>query len=741
MKVTEIILVLIWIAFFLLLGIDYPGNSQLFWLATIAFGTFYLFGSYKLFNSGNNSSLTFSIITGVALATSLITIPYNIVLENQTWLQILPLVNLLYILFLIVIIGLRRFKKVPVDSQLKAILLRTVPVLILTCFLAYPLRSNPIYQNTLIHVNAGNDYLVSNLKMNDLFDRTNEQLDLGNCEVAIELSIESFNEGLKWLNLNHDSLSESDKKHLWNIQGTYVNIYKGYVCKAQKLDGENKNWEALENYIKADSFLNINPAAVNDWERNIRAFSKNNIGLCYDQLNLHDSASIYFSKAIKYHLDSIREINSDLIAYFNNMSGSLSDSQYWNESNQIALKCLILLNSDSISENRNEGYSRAYLQLAYNAVAENKLIQAKEYLVQSENYLDPEQECRYYLFYSGLFHKQDSARQSIHYARQAKECFVSNYSSNFQNVAESYKMLFRAWMRVPNYDSALSNILKGMKITEANYGKQSTRYHSYLKNEADYYYFIGSYKKSLSRYQKIAKVYEQEFGTESVRIVDILTSIGRLKIELGAKGESLHYANESLRIAELYDFFYDDRATGILNDIAFIKYATGQSMAADSLYKKSIALSKQSKNDSSLTVASAINGLGLLAMQKFDYNQADSLYNLSLQILEKRLSSIHPDIGIVLMNKSELLIKRKSIEEARLTIEEAINNFIPFNRRNHPTVADMYIIKAVILTKLDQEVEAKQLMATALDIYKQNFDPEHPKIKQTMNLLAKIDAP
>ena len=121
--------------------------------------------------------------------------------------------------------------------------------------------------------------------------------------------------------------------------------------------------------------------------------------------------------------------------------------------------------------------------------------------------------------------------------------------------------------------------------------------------------------------------------------------------------EAEKYAVESLRLAKLHEFFMDEPASGLLNDIAYIFYATSQDFAADTLYQKSIELNIKAERDSSLSIASALNGLGLLSMKKLKLSKADSLFTRSLQLYQHRYPGVHPDVGIVLMNKSDLIGK------------------------------------------------------------------------------------
>lgn len=723
----------------LLKGVDYTGGAAFFGLATFALGLFYLIGSFKLFEPQSNTPLIIPILAGLSLSTSLITIPFNIYLRNWDWLQILPFINIVFTTLILGLVVIKRVRKIPVEHYLREILLRTFIILLITSLFAFRPTENQLYRNTIIFLNAGNDDMISNMKMFDYWQESEKQLEIGNCDKAIEYSLLSFNEGLKWLWIDGDSLTEKDLKKLWKIQATYTNIHKAYECKADKLYDSKNYKEALYYQFKADSFLNINPVAKNGSWKAERADSKNNIGIYYDALGESDSAIVYYNKAIIYHADSIKSLNVKLATYLSNLSSACADAHYWKESNQAAEQSILVLNKDSITQDKNDKYSICYLQLVYNALADNKPTRANQYLQEVKPYLTPKLECKYYLYSSILANKLDNPIETLNQAREAMVCYNQLYGEQHQNIAESHALAFEAWMKIPNYDSALAHIKKGMEVTKLNHGLTTARYHDYVKREGYYYYSVGDYENSLKKLTEVRKVYEREFGRDSDKLPEVLATIGRIKIEQGEYVDAGKFATEGLRLAEFYEFFIDDRASGLLNDIAYINYATNQNFVADTLYKKSIELNIEADQGSSLSVASALNGLGLLATRKSEFFIADSLFNQSLELYQHRTADLHPDKGIVLMNLSELSFKRRNFSDALELINQALDNFTPFHRDNHPTIADMYGAKAVILIMKDERTQAKELLTKALEIYESNFQPEHSKIIETRNRLGAID--
>lgn len=739
MKRTEQILVLIWIIFLLLKGIDYTGGATFFGLATFALGLLYLIGSFKLFEPKSNSPIIIPILAGLSLSTSLITIPFNIHLRNWDWLQILPFLNIAFTTLIFGLVVLRRIRKSPVENYLKEILLRTFIVLLFTSLFAFKPIENQFYRDAIIFLNAGNEDIISNMKMFDYWQESETQLELGNCDKAIEYSLLSFNEGLNWLWIDGDSLTDKDLKQLWKIQATYTNIHKAYECKAEKLYDSKNYKDALYYQFKADSFLNINPVAKNESWKAERADSKNNIGIYYDALGDSDSAIVYYKKAIIYHVDSIKSLNVKLATYLSNLSSACADAHYWNESNQATEQSILVLNKDSITQDKNYKYSVSYLQLVNNALADNKPTRANQYLHEVKQYLTPKLECRYYLYSSILANKLENPIETLNKAREAMVCYNQLYGEQHQNIAECHALAFEAWMKIPNYDSALVHINKGMEVTRLNYGLTTARYHDYVKREGYYYFSVGDYENALEKLSIVKRVYERDFGRNSDKLPEVLAIIGRIKIEQGEFEDAEKYATESLRLAEFHEFFIDDRASGLLNNIAYIKYAANQNFVADTLYKKSIKLNIEADQDSSLSIASAFNGLGLLATRKSQFFEADSLLNQSLELYQYRTSDFHPDKAIVLMNRSELFFKQKNFSEALELINQALDNFIPFHRDNHPTIADMISSKAIILAMKDERTQAKELLIKALEIYESNFQPEHSKIRETRNRLEAID--
>lgn len=737
MKRTELILLTIWVGFFALRTIDYPGRTALMFLTTIVLGLYYVFMVPKHFSGKSTDPLILSIFSGISFGIALFAIPLRAVLYTYDWIELLPIPIIVLTIILIANLVYHSLKKKEIHPHIKHLFGRSLIIGLLSSFFAFSTLESSAFRVVVYPLNNGNEKLQSNILMFRFHDEASDYLRNGECEKAEKSAIRSFQEGLKWISLRNEDIPHNQK--LTWIHGTIENSYKAYRCIAERFFNDKNFEKALTYRLKADSILSLNPIEVNNEWKGEQADSKNEIGICYDRLNQNDSAAAYYIKAINYYSDSVGNKDNRLATYFYNLGHVFGEDRFFEESNQMLQGSIKILELDTTDQNNKEDISLAYLRLAYNGLSSNKLDLAKESLKSSYKYLTPSQFCEFSLYSSIYSTRKDEFNSALEYAKEALSCYTREFGDNNQNVAESHSILYDIWMNIPNYDSALTSIQRGKEITSANHGNQSVRFHDYEKREAYYFYIIGDYSKSLNGLLNVEKVYRRELGKESDKLPEVLATIGRIKVEQGAFNEALKYGKESLRIAQANELFIDDRASNLLNDIAYINYATNQNFIADTLYNKSIDLNIEANQDSSLSVASALNGLGLLATRKSQFFKADSLFNQSLELYQYRTSDLHPDKGIVLMNRSELSFKRRNFSDALELINQALDNFTPFHRDNHPTIADMYGAKAVILIMKDERTQAKALLTKALEIYESNFQPEHSKIRETRNRLGAMD--
>lgn len=730
MKRPELILITIWFSTLLLNAIDFEGKAVLFAISTIVLSMYYIVGISSIFQDGMIPSKPIRLITGIALASSLITIPFAIFLRNWVWLEVFPFLNILWTSILIFILIKSK------NGVYRSILFRTIPVLVLTAFFAFRPIGSSIYRNTIIFLNAGNDDLISNMLSIKLVEEAESELAKENCDKAIEYSLQSYKEGLNWLWIDEGPLDKDEISQIWKIQSTYTSVHQAYECKADKLYDQKNYAEALHYQLKADSFLNINPTALYDYWKFRRANSKNKIGLCYDRPYERDSAVSYFMKAIAYHVDSIGTPDTNLSTYFNNLSKSLSDLEYYKESNQVAISSIGVLDNDSLSSDKEDNYARAYIQLIYNSLAQNKLSGAQEYMDLAAPYIGSGTNCRYKLYQAVYLQKLNRHIEAIPIAIEAKECFIDAHGPNYQNVAESHSIIFDSQIALGLYDSAYQHIIDGKEITRVNRGIDSYRFYDYVRKEGFYNYITGKYSKSFDQLKEVKMVYENQLGQDHKRLPEVLSTIALLKIDLDDFNGIEDLIDECLRISHLHDFFIDNRSSNLLNEIASVYNDLGMKYRADTLYRKAIELENKSNYQDRMSLANSNNGLGIIQLEKADYRKADSLFNKSVELINTEFPNGHPNLGVILMNKAESELRKGQHELSIDLIEEAVSIYEKYHSSTHPTIGKMLLLKGEILVASDMKIKAQSEYKRAHRILKTSYSDEHPLVRNCESIIA-----
>lgn len=745
MEKVELNLISFWVSFLLLRGINFPSaNDGLIIpiLATISLALYYLGKSPSVLQAHNKKQKIIAGITGTGIFFSLISLPFNIFLYPVKWLDFLPILNIGVTASIIVYLILTRVRKNSVPAFYKNIFFRSTSVLIITCFFAYMTPKSAIFRKVVIYLNAGRDDMISNMKAFGFLAKTEESIDNGNCDKAINYSQKGVNEGLKWLCVDNKPLDKHILSQFWKLQLLIYNSYKAYNCKAEALYDNHNFRDAIYNYKKSDSTLIIY-AKTNRIGSNLnkeRAEVYNEIGLSFNSLGKYDSAAQYFYKAIKLHSDSIKTINGNLEAYFSNLAYSVANLRYWKESNSFARQFLFLLSKDSVSseKEKSDNYSRIYLQLIFNSLGQNRIDLARKYF-DSLSVPYGKLKCKYYLLRSVLSVKENNYGKILNYADSSCHCYIQNYDPSFQNVASSYLLKCHAWLEIPNYDSAWFYIKKGEKTTLRNYPYNSRKYYSYLEYEACYYYEIGNYNTAFRLFQKIRGAYEKKFLIDDERLISVLSKIGLIYNNNANYEKAKLISNRAFNIANQRKFLDNSSTSGLLNELAYLKLISGETLIADSLYKKSLSLNLNEVKTPNINYSEAINGMALVAMKNEELQEADSLFDKAIQSYQTQFPNGHPNLGITLMNKSKLYLEKGFLNKSLKLIDQALSNFKKFHRERHPIVGDMVTLKAQILLQEGEKIKAIDFFKKALKIYEFSFQEENPKISDLKEVLKTLN--
>lgn len=163
-----------------------------------------------------------------------------------------------------------------------------------------------------------------------------------------------------------------------------------------------------------------------------------------------------------------------------------------------------------------------------------------------------------------------------------------------------------------------------------------------------------------------------------------------------------------------------------LNWLAYLYSLQEQYREAESMYLRSLELSKRLLGDRHPSIANSLNNLALLYESQGEYDKAEPLYIQALELDRQLLGENHPEVAASLNNLALLYKTQGRYAEAEPLYLQALD----LNRRllgeNHPDVATSLNNLAMLYSAQGRYQEAESLYEQALVISQQIFGDNHP---------------
>lgn len=220
----------------------------------------------------------------------------------------------------------------------------------------------------------------------------------------------------------------------------------------------------------------------------------------------------------------------------------------------------------------------------------------------------------------------------------------------------------------------------------------------------------------------------------------------RKAIELYSAGrydEALPSAERALGISiRLLGPQHSDVAL-MLNGVALICVAKGDSSRAEPLYQRALAIYLKLSNNAELpgkateNVATTLNNLAELYRGRSDFARAEPLYQRALQIYIKVLGAEQPAVATTLNNLGELYRVKGEYSRAEPLFQRAIAIYAKLNPESLDVAQTVNNLAAVYFYKGDY-ARAESLYLRALAIKEKTF-ASHPRdVAVTLNNLADL---
>jgi tetratricopeptide (TPR) repeat protein/transcriptional regulator with XRE-family HTH domain len=186
------------------------------------------------------------------------------------------------------------------------------------------------------------------------------------------------------------------------------------------------------------------------------------------------------------------------------------------------------------------------------------------------------------------------------------------------------------------------------------------------------------------------------------------------------------------------DHTADRNLAGVLRKAADYLRDRAQYQQAESLYQLALRLLEQAFGPEHLEVASCVDGLAILYFRQGKYEQAEPLYRRALQIWEQALGPEHPLVAHALEGLGDLAYEQGRDEQAELLYQRTLQIREQALGPQHPEVAYALQCLADLASRQGKYEQAERFYRRTLQIWEQAAGPGHPEIAHPLNGLANL---
>ena len=167
-------------------------------------------------------------------------------------------------------------------------------------------------------------------------------------------------------------------------------------------------------------------------------------------------------------------------------------------------------------------------------------------------------------------------------------------------------------------------------------------------------------------------------------------------------------------------------------------WAQGRYEEAEPLFQRSLEIKEKALGGDHPDLATTLNNLALLYSDQGRYEEAEPLYQRSLEIYEKALGDDHPDLGRTLSNLAQLYRVQGRYEEAEPLHQRSLEIYEKALGGDHPDLATTLNNLALLYKSQGRDEEAEPLYQRSLAITEKALGGDHPELATTLNNLANL---
>jgi tetratricopeptide (TPR) repeat protein len=709
MKTPEKILIALFVAF--LIGILLLGY-QFFILAQcvgLILSLCYLIGGYYFFNYKDDRhalNITAGIILGLAL------LLFNISL----WIPVTDFRKGIVSINLIFLLGLLLwwiYKRAHFSTKMRHLVFRSFFIAALTSFLSFSSIQSDTYRYVLLQMSEPESYVYENISIFNDLEKSKEFTQKGDYESAITYAKSAIQHGKNWL--------DYDTSQYKSISGTYEKLAEIYMDYGDQYYNQKSYEEAIINYLKADSVFSHKdhvPAFAKATKSDIY-WNRYNLLLAYDKIENYEN----YDTEMELLISNYSDVKDTLDIGYYNLAKSLAKNYakrgIYKEALSINKSSLKILKPDSL--NQLQEFENIYKRIVSNYLSIHQYSDSELYLNKYVS-LAGYQDC-FYLYTKALLLDRSNIDEGLDFAKKADACF--SQESNPNNRFSSSLLLSNFQLKTSDFGNFEKQMAATKKLARDT---NNPDYNDHLIDLTLGYYhqLIGNYKESLKYYEAALNYPESDPVFIGLRIAVLKTDLDIAYDKKFLTSQSLDYLN---------DFDNTPELASVQNMIAQIN-SDRDTRLSDSLYQVVIDTQHLYNTSYSGELGVAYNGLAVNSLARKDFKQADSLFDISMDVMDQYYgANRHINQLVTGLHIAESQWLQKNYEESYYALEN-VRETKKYCLGNTISIYDAYLLKIEGDLMFSNPSLQEKNYQQSLSIARNYLDDHHWFIKSLIGKLS-----
>ena len=337
--------------------------------------------------------------------------------------------------------------------------------------------------------------------------------------------------------------------------------------------------------------------------------------------------------------------------------------------------------------------------------------------------------------------------------RRALVIAEKTYGEEDYNLVWKLVDLARIYTYQHKYAQAEILYQRALAITEKNYGKEHYSVAQLLYSWAKLYDIQGDYLQAEALYQQAISINEKAYGKGHPAILDSLYILARFyENHLDASQAEVLYQralaiteknyeeerSANLRTSPITSFFHASKFISSLSSLANFYKNQGDYIQAETLYQRSLAITKETYGKESPAVLDHLDALKSIYLAQDKYVQAETLYQRILDITEKTYGQENRVFLDRLDSLARLYREQQKYAQAEILYQQSLDIAKKVYGQENRFFLDRLNSLAKLYEEQQKYAQAETLYQQSLAIAEKVYGKEDPAIIGALNRLASV---